>query len=63
MVPCGCTLPDKLAISQVGPHSPPGFNRLLIVEADGADGADWLLLGPLQIRELVSAMAALQKCF
>lgn len=53
----------ELAVSEVGLHSPPSFIRLLLVEADGAEGAGRRLLGPRQIREEESAMAALQECF
>ncbi len=34
---------------EIGLYTRPDFDRLQVVEADGAEGADRLLLGPLQV--------------
>ncbi len=34
---------------EIGLYTRPGFDRLQVVEADGAEGADRLLLGPLEV--------------
>ena len=34
---------------EIGLYAAPGFDRLSVVETDGAEGADRLLLGPLQV--------------
>ncbi len=49
------TVPESAAPGiyqlEIGLYTRPDFDRLLLEEAAGAEGADRLLLGPLQVRE------------